>query len=148
MILIATYQHELIEANTSAECGTSCIKVCDQMWIILTGMGAFPGLIALYFGLTIPKSSRYSLDVNFHDDFLNYFEDGSPAENSVSEKHSLTDAELEHHSSHDIEKHYSHATPSKASFKDFCHQLGNVNISNFYWVLLVVDSCQRLLSMV
>lgn len=63
IICIAGYKDDLIVANTAKECGPACIKACDQMWRILIGFGCVPGIIALYFRLTIPESPRYTLDV-------------------------------------------------------------------------------------
>lgn len=57
MILVRGYRNEL----NSTQCDTHCIKACDQMWRVLVGMGAVPGVIALYYRLTIPESPRYKL---------------------------------------------------------------------------------------
>jgi PHS family inorganic phosphate transporter-like MFS transporter len=65
LICVAGYKDQLIDANSSAECGDACIKACDQMWRILVGFGCVPGMIALYFRLTIPESPRYTLDVQY-----------------------------------------------------------------------------------
>ncbi|KAJ2392124.1 hypothetical protein H4S02_000965 [Coemansia sp. RSA 2611] len=35
----------------------------DYVWRIIMGLGAVPGLVALYFRLTIPETPRYTLDV-------------------------------------------------------------------------------------
>ncbi|KAJ1663485.1 hypothetical protein IW140_001169 [Coemansia sp. RSA 1813] len=37
--------------------------VLDYVWRIIMGLGAVPGLIALYFRMTIPETPRYTLDV-------------------------------------------------------------------------------------
>lgn len=63
IICIAGYKHEL-DVTGAAECGDACIKACDQMWRIVIGFGAVPGLLALYFRLTIPESPRYTFDVS------------------------------------------------------------------------------------
>jgi PHS family inorganic phosphate transporter-like MFS transporter len=65
LICVAGYKDSLITANTSAECGYECQKACDVMWRIVVGMGCVPGVIALYFRLTIPESPRYTLDVQY-----------------------------------------------------------------------------------
>ncbi|KAH3683797.1 hypothetical protein WICPIJ_005227 [Wickerhamomyces pijperi] len=65
IICVAGYKDSLITANSAAECGTECMKACDQMWRILIGFGCVPGCIALYFRLTIPESPRYTLDVEY-----------------------------------------------------------------------------------
>lgn len=65
LILVAGYKDTLIVATKSSECTGDCIKACDQMWRILIGLGAVPGMIALYYRLTIPESPRYTLDVEY-----------------------------------------------------------------------------------
>ncbi|CCH41990.1 Inorganic phosphate transporter [Wickerhamomyces ciferrii] len=65
LICVAAYKDELIVANTAKECTGDCIKACDQMWRILIGLGCVPGVIALYYRLTIPESPRYTLDVEY-----------------------------------------------------------------------------------
>ncbi len=60
---IAGYKSKLNVAS-AALCDDDCKKACDQMWRILIGFGAVPGLIALYFRLTIPESPRYTFDVS------------------------------------------------------------------------------------
>ncbi|SCU96453.1 LAFA_0G06414g1_1 [Lachancea sp. 'fantastica'] len=64
LILVAAYKDVLIVADKGSECGPACAKACDQMWRILVGLGCVPGIIALYFRLTIPESPRYTFDVN------------------------------------------------------------------------------------
>ncbi|ODV83282.1 hypothetical protein CANARDRAFT_30058 [[Candida] arabinofermentans NRRL YB-2248] len=64
IVCVAAYKDDLIDANSAAECGPSCIKACDQMWRIIIGFGCIPGCIALYFRLTIPESPRYTFDVS------------------------------------------------------------------------------------
>lgn len=59
MICVAAYKGSLNVEN--GDCGTDCIKACDQIWRIIIGFGAVPGMIALYFRLTIPESPRYSM---------------------------------------------------------------------------------------
>ncbi|CEP21838.1 unnamed protein product [Cyberlindnera jadinii] len=65
LICVAGYKNDLIDANTSAECGHSCQRACDAMWRIVVGFGCVPGCVALYFRLTIPESPRYTLDVEY-----------------------------------------------------------------------------------
>lgn len=68
IVVVAAYKDDLIVANTSKECVGDCVKACDQMWRILIGFGCVPGIIALYYRLTIAESPRYSLDVTEGDD--------------------------------------------------------------------------------
>ncbi|EDO17777.1 hypothetical protein Kpol_541p20 [Vanderwaltozyma polyspora DSM 70294] len=116
IILIAAYKSELIDANTGAECGPACMKACDQMWRILVGFGAVPGLIALYFRLTIPESPRYSLDVNLQKDIEMYhnLDSRNSGSDETDEKEGARITELEQQSTQ------LEAMP-KASFKDFCN---------------------------
>ncbi|RLV92521.1 Inorganic phosphate transporter PHO84 [Spathaspora sp. JA1] len=67
MVLVAAYRSDLEPAQTGAECIGDCRKACDQMWRILIGFGCVPGVIALYYRLTIAESPRYALDVTDHD---------------------------------------------------------------------------------
>lgn len=62
VIIVRAYKSELIGAKTANECTGDCVKAIDQMWRILVGFGALPGLCALYFRLTIPASPRYQLN--------------------------------------------------------------------------------------
>lgn len=65
LICVIAYKDSLIVADKASECTGDCIKACDQMWRILIGLGALPGMIALYYRLTIPESPRYTLDVQY-----------------------------------------------------------------------------------
>ena len=63
IICVAGYKNEL-DVVGAKNCGPDCVKACDQMWRIVIGFGAVPGLLALYFRLTIPESPRYTFDVS------------------------------------------------------------------------------------
>ncbi|CCK71410.1 phosphate transporter PHO84 KNAG_0G03530 [Huiozyma naganishii CBS 8797] len=122
LIVIAAYKSELIAAETGAMCGPVCQKACDQMWRILVGFGAIPGLIALYYRLTIPESPRYALDVDAELDSVHvqrvHATDGKNVDSIVTDRTSVgggtafTNTETEDYQ------------PPKASFKDFCHHFG------------------------
>lgn len=94
LILVVGYKSKLEPAVSGAECGFECQKACDQMWRILIGFGCLPGLVALYFRLTIPESPRYSLDVGDKVERVN---------GDLEEATSLEETDVR-----------------KASFKDFC----------------------------
>lgn len=96
MILIVGYKDSLKFANTSAECVGACIKANDQMWRVLIGFGCVPGMIALYYRLTIAESPRYELDCTEHEEFQK-----------------ATDLEAK------LDPEAGELTPPKASFKDF-----------------------------
>lgn len=120
LILVAAYKSELIDANSGAECGAACIKACDQMWRILVGLGCFPGLIALYFRLTIPESPRYTLDVehgiNKASADIGKFTSGEHGNADPEEIARLERAPTA------VEQF--EIAPPKASFKDFCRHFG------------------------
>ncbi|AGO11041.1 AaceriAFR442Cp [[Ashbya] aceris (nom. inval.)] len=107
LVLVAAYRTDLEAASSGMECGFECQRACDQMWRVLIGFGCVPGLIALYFRLTIPESPRYTLDVQAAD----YARLNSEASRSDQEEN--------------LEKMVSpveqvHIAPPKASFRDFC----------------------------
>jgi PHS family inorganic phosphate transporter-like MFS transporter len=39
------------------------LESIDSMWRILIGLGCVPGVIALYFRLTIPETPRFTMDI-------------------------------------------------------------------------------------
>ncbi|CCE62632.1 hypothetical protein TPHA_0C04830 [Tetrapisispora phaffii CBS 4417] len=125
LICIAAYKDDLIHANSGAECDLVCQKACDQMWRILIGFGALPGMIALYFRLTIPESPRYQLDVNLRDSVVEYHNLDAPVHSgSDISENEKTAAKIEErsHDGIDIENSTDEElyAPPKASFKDFC----------------------------
>lgn len=123
LILVAVYKNDLITAENGAECGPACIKACDQMWRILVGMGALPGLIALYFRLTIPESPRYSLDVELEVSRVKTLSttDGDSIDDEKRQDFKTTVESLNPLEQHDT---FSPSEPKKASVKDFCHHFG------------------------
>ncbi|CAL9731069.1 inorganic phosphate transporter Pho84p [Monosporozyma unispora] len=119
MVLIAAYKSQLIDANTGAECGPACRLACDQMWRILVGFGAIPGVACLYFRLTIPESPRYALDVDMQFEV-------APINSTLDEKHE-TDVHYSDRSQMTLEAaHQVSEAPQKkeASWKDFWHHFG------------------------
>ncbi|CAI7575882.1 unnamed protein product [Penicillium pancosmium] len=64
LIVTAGFQKSLESAKDVAHCTGVCLLAVDKMWRTIIGMGAVPGLIALYFRLTIPESPRYTLEVS------------------------------------------------------------------------------------
>ncbi|RCK55813.1 Inorganic phosphate transporter PHO84 [Candida viswanathii] len=101
MICVAGYKDDLIIASKGTECVGKCRKAADQMWRIIIGFGCVPGVIALYYRLTIAESPRYALDVD---------------ETEGLDK--VADAEAA------IDVHAQDVAPPKASFKDFVHHFG------------------------
>ncbi|AET37619.1 phosphate transporter PHO84 Ecym_1388 [Eremothecium cymbalariae DBVPG len=116
LILVAAYKGDLVGATTGDECGFECQKACDQMWRILVGFGCVPGLIALYFRLTIPESPRYTLDVE--TDLAKGVADAvkfTSGEHGNAEASMIARLEKVPSSFEQME-----VQPPKASFKDFC----------------------------
>ncbi|CCD24837.1 uncharacterized protein NDAI_0E00210 [Naumovozyma dairenensis CBS 421] len=134
LILVAAYKPMLIGAETGDMCGPDCIKACDQMWRILVGIGAVPGLIGLYFRLTIPESPRYSLDVDAASDLesIEYTKVEIIDEKQLTSSASTSSKLNDNNSNNDLTSLSREKTavermeikPPKASFKDFCHHFG------------------------
>ncbi|KAI5981925.1 major facilitator superfamily domain-containing protein [Pisolithus albus] len=57
LIVVSAYKGEILEAPYPAA------KPVDYCWRLLIGLGCVPGLIALYFRLTIPETPRFTMDV-------------------------------------------------------------------------------------
>lgn len=119
IVCIAGYKDALIGANTAAECGVDCKRACDSMWRILIGFGCVPGVIALYFRLTIPESPRYTLDVQYDIEKAvadtGKFASGRHGEADEADVQQLRVTE---HIKAEI------ITPPKASFADFRRHFG------------------------
>jgi MFS transporter, PHS family, inorganic phosphate transporter len=58
LIVVSAYKDTLIKHDTI----THLVHV-DYMWRILIGVGCIPGVIALYFRLTIPETPRFTMDI-------------------------------------------------------------------------------------
>lgn len=57
LIVTVAYKGSIL-AQTVAE-----PEAVDQMWRILIGLGCVPGVIALYYRLTIPETPRFTMDI-------------------------------------------------------------------------------------
>lgn len=114
IISIAGYKSQ-INVESNSLCDFACRKANDQMWRILIGFGAVPGLVALYFRLTIPESPRYTFDVS------NELEKATAdAGKFVSGKHGNADVgDIEYLAEHEDKNVLENYAPPKASFKDF-----------------------------
>ena len=64
LIVTAGFKGSLESAVDIPHCTGVCMLAVDKMWRIVIGFGAVPGLIALYFRLTIPETPRYTFDVS------------------------------------------------------------------------------------
>lgn len=83
------FRHSLEGAATTTECTGGCSSAVDKMWRILIGFGAVPGVIALYYRLTIPETPRYTFDVQKDvekaDQDAKYYVSGRRGEADVDE---------------------------------------------------------------
>ena len=66
LILVVAFRRTLEPVKTPAACDGECQRSVDIMWRLVIGVGAVPGLFALYYRLTIPETPRYTFDV-VHD---------------------------------------------------------------------------------
>ncbi|KAI6112212.1 major facilitator superfamily domain-containing protein [Pisolithus croceorrhizus] len=57
IIVVSAYKDEILDSPYPAA------KPVDYCWRLLIGLGCVPGLIALYFRLTIPETPRFTMDV-------------------------------------------------------------------------------------
>ena len=55
LIVIAAYKDPIVAGNTDR---------VDYCWRILIGLDCVPGVIALYFRLTIPETPRFTMDID------------------------------------------------------------------------------------
>jgi PHS family inorganic phosphate transporter-like MFS transporter len=57
MIVVAAYKNKILSEPASSPAAV------DYCWRLLIGLGCVPGVIALYFRLTIPETPRFTLDI-------------------------------------------------------------------------------------
>lgn len=57
LIVITAYKSSLLADSPTQ------LNSVDPMWRILIGLGCVPGVIALYFRLTIPETPRFTMDI-------------------------------------------------------------------------------------
>ncbi len=55
LIVVAAYKDSIVAGN---------VDRVDYCWRILIGLGCVPGVIALYFRLTIPETPRFTMDID------------------------------------------------------------------------------------
>lgn len=80
-------------------------KHVDYMWRILIGLGCIPGVIALYFRLTVPETPRYTMDIE-----RNVLQAAADIDNVVGEGKTAFNPDAG----------VQRAAAPKASWKDFC----------------------------
>lgn len=57
-IVTAAYKNAILASPT-----TTHVDNIDPMWRLLIGLGCVPGVVALYFRLTIPETPRFTMDI-------------------------------------------------------------------------------------
>nr|AFU55746.1 phosphate transporter [Boletus edulis] len=57
IVVVAAYKDAIIHSTFP------CVVPVDHTWRLLIGLGCVPGVIALYFRLTIPETPRFTMDV-------------------------------------------------------------------------------------
>ncbi|KAL9558893.1 hypothetical protein MBANPS3_000670 [Mucor bainieri] len=85
----------------------------DYVWRIVIGIGAIPGVCALYYRLTIPETPRYTMDIE------NKFEKGISDAKAFIEKGAASGDYTE-----ETAVQVVHDGPPKATWKDFRHHFG------------------------
>ncbi|KAF7327839.1 Inorganic phosphate transporter [Mycena kentingensis (nom. inval.)] len=58
LILVAAFKNKIL-----AEPALNQLNHIDYMWRLLIGIGCIPGVVALYFRLTIPETPRFTMDI-------------------------------------------------------------------------------------
>jgi MFS transporter, PHS family, inorganic phosphate transporter len=56
-IIVAAYKDKIIHDPSNQ------LNHVDYCWRLLIGLGCVPGVVALYFRLTIPETPRYTMDI-------------------------------------------------------------------------------------
>ncbi|KAG1732772.1 major facilitator superfamily domain-containing protein [Suillus occidentalis] len=57
IIVVQAYKSEILNAPFP------CVVPVDYTWRLLIGLGCVPGVVALYFRLTIPETPRFTMDI-------------------------------------------------------------------------------------
>jgi PHS family inorganic phosphate transporter-like MFS transporter len=63
LIIVSAYKSSFPSADSSGQCPTVNLDSVDAIWRILIGLGCVPGVIGLFFRLTIPETPRFTMDI-------------------------------------------------------------------------------------
>uniref|UniRef100_A0A1D1Y7J2 H(+)/Pi cotransporter n=1 Tax=Anthurium amnicola TaxID=1678845 RepID=A0A1D1Y7J2_9ARAE len=99
LIVLAAFRSAIIEN----------VDAVDYCWRLVLGLGAVPGLLALYFRLTIPETPRYTMDVEHNV---------NKATSDITSYLQKTDTK------DDAEGSGNHVAAPKASWSDFGNYFG------------------------
>lgn len=98
IIVVSAYKSALLKDDPTN------LESVDFMWRILIGLGCVPGVIALYFRLTIPETPRFTMDIE-----RNVHQASTDIDNVLSRGNSERDPDAV----------VQRANAPKASWKDF-----------------------------
>jgi len=99
LIITAAYKSAILHDTDAAHPAH-----IDFMWRLLIGLGCVPGVVALYFRLTIPETPRYTMDIE-----RNIIQASADIENVVGQGNVIIDPDAP------VQRAYA----PKASFADF-----------------------------
>ena len=57
LVTVSSFKHAILQDSPTS------LEHIDYCWRILIGAGCIPGVIALYFRLTIPETPRFTMDI-------------------------------------------------------------------------------------
>ncbi|CAB5386177.1 phosphate transporter [Rhizophagus irregularis] len=121
------------------------VMVIDYCWRLILGLGAVPGLLALYFRLTIPETPRYTMEVERNlmkasTDITSYLQkkaneshnnDKNDHDNNNDNNHNDNNDHNNHNDNNDHNDNYNHDDDTsseyhvpKASWSDFFNYFG------------------------
>jgi len=104
LIIVSAYKNAVLRDPS-----VDLVPHVDYMWRILIGLGCVPGVIALYFRLTIPETPRFTMDIE-----RNVLQAKTDIENVLAHGNSVVDPDAP----------IQRAIAPKASWADFCHHFG------------------------
>ena len=73
LVVLAAYKDAILSE------GNSSFVAMDTCWRFLVGLGCVPGVVALYFRLTVPETPRFTMDVVRDINYLTSLLDGKDA---------------------------------------------------------------------
>ena len=57
LLTVSSFKHAILQDSPTS------LEHIDYCWRILIGVGCVPGVVALYFRLTIPETPRFTMDI-------------------------------------------------------------------------------------
>ncbi|EKM78132.1 hypothetical protein AGABI1DRAFT_76554 [Agaricus bisporus var. burnettii JB137-S8] len=104
LICVSAYRNSILASTTTIH-----VESIDPIWRLVVGLGCVPGVIALYFRLTIPETPRFTMDI----------------ERNIQQASSDIRAVMAGQSGHvDPEATVHRVEAPRASWADFCAHFG------------------------